>query len=435
MNRIYDFYFENDVFNCIIVNRSEVKHFVGAEAIKMLKKVDSFNYSRFSTNKGTIRFKSSNSTVILRNIDVLLEKNYFKYLKRNFDKLKLPILKITLSSDIKERIVEYSKSKSKIATGFAAMLCIIAAANNVSTNIVDKIDYSIESFDDDINPAIISESEDEKFSILGNDLDIAPHAIHVGVDIIDDIIEEDTQEVIMEDNEEFIEETIDPTIAYLDFNDATDSEKYQYVVENFSEIVDKYSNKWGLDSNLVLATLTQESGGKYKNLMQIQFSSWEDMPLTVYNYEKNRYDTIVLTNDSSKYKDKNITCISKKRLSNPKTNISVGCIILRYSLEKLNNHVGAAVQCYNFGYTNTMNVLKHTAKKKNIKVSDILDDQSNLDFVDYTDIIDAGDRNYLKHVFQYLSNDSDSVNIKYIDENGLINNLAVSFLPEKNRKR
>ena len=95
----------------------------------------------------------------------------------------------------------------------------------------------------------------------------------------------------------------------------------------------------------------------------------------------------------------------------------------------MNNHIGASIQCYNFGYGNMMKVLNETASQTGVSVDAILEDQENIDFVNYTHIIDAGDPNYLSNVMQYTNSLEEGFILKEIDENGNIIENQVRIMP------
>ncbi|HQC83460.1 MAG TPA: transglycosylase SLT domain-containing protein, partial [Bacilli bacterium] len=167
----------------------------------------------------------------------------------------------------------------------------------------------------------------------------------------------------------------------------------------------KYSAKWGISPNTIKAMMSQESAGNNDNLMNILFASWEDFPITCHNFETGSDDTIVLTNSPSNYANKNYTCIEKEDLKNPITNIFVGSFILAYTSKYENGHIGASIQAYNFGVNNMAQVLEYTASKTGVSVNDILADQTNLSFMNYTRIINVGDPDYLIHVLAHTTGD------------------------------
>lgn len=128
----------------------------------------------------------------------------------------------------------------------------------------------------------------------------------------------------------------------LNVGSLSESEKLKYVEENYSDIISKYSNMYGLDANLITAIATQERG-KHSNrvddggaigLMQIQVNVWNGEDITVYNYETGKEEKIHITLD--KLKDVNF-------------NIKVGCAIFQNYLKQMNGNLVAAIQSYNMG--------------------------------------------------------------------------------------
>lgn len=192
-----------------------------------------------------------------------------------------------------------------------------------------------------------------------------------------------------------------------------------------------------------MAFLTQESAGKETNLMQIEFSAWEykdeSSVITVYNFEKGHYESFVLSNNPNDFVGKSITCITEKDLENPKTNISIGCVLLRKSLQYMNYHIGAGIQCYNFGKGNMNRLLEYTAQMTGVSVEDIISNQENLDFMNYTEIVmkdkeNKGDFKYLQNVLQFVENPEEDIWFKVINSYGEIEELHVAILPSHKRK-
>jgi len=227
------------------------------------------------------------------------------------------------------------------------------------------------------------------------------------------------------------EEKVDENVTYLEFEHNRDTEKGDHAYDNYYEIVEKYSNKWGVSPNIIMSMLTQESGGYSTNLMQIQFWSWRDQVINVYNFEEGKYQKLVLTDNPTEFKSKygDIITITESDLNNPITNISVGTVLFRESARAMNNHIGASIQCYNFGYGNMMKVLNETANQTGVSVETILENQENIDFVNYTHIINAGDPNYLSNVMQYTNSLEEGFVLKEIDENGNIIENQVRIMP------
>ena len=184
-----------------------------------------------------------------------------------------------------------------------------------------------------------------------------------------------------------------------------------------------------------MCMLTQESGGYETNLMQIQFSSWEDQVIVAHNFNTGEEQLLVLTRDQDRFKRQygGIICVSPEELQNPITNISVGCVILRESIRSMNGHICAGIQCYNLGTGNMNNVLEVTANANNTTVEDLLSDQNNIAFSEYTNIINAGDSEYLAHVIRYNENEDEPFVVQMLDENGNVYENSVTILPSRSR--
>lgn len=211
------------------------------------------------------------------------------------------------------------------------------------------------------------------------------------------------------------------TIAKLDDNygslyNENDVLSYR---NKYGDIVHDKAVKWGIDENLLLAILTEESRqGTVLNLMQIEFDSWKDVPFRVYDFEKEQYVDILLTDDVEKYNSPNYITINRDDLNNPETNISIGAAIMQDSLSNMNYHVPAAIQCYNYGVTkmnNTVfvNMEQESSKTKNV----VLNDQYDLEFMNNT-ILGYGDPNYLYDVARFINPNLAIITILKHTENG-----------------
>ena len=208
------------------------------------------------------------------------------------------------------------------------------------------------------------------------------------------------------------------------------SKEYNNVRNNYGKIIDKYSNKWGISPTLVTAIMSQESGGRYTNLMNIIFASWEDQIIKIYNHEDNCYTKLVLTNNSNNYNE-DIICINPEELMNKNTNISFGSAILAYSLNYFNYNIPLAITAYNCGTGGVNNILKTTSYVTGIDVDTLINDPSNNEFLNYTYVIDlkyggsGGDIDYLKHVLRYVEDKKDA--LYATDTNNITHALTVDF--------
>lgn len=166
--------------------------------------------------------------------------------------------------------------------------------------------------------------------------------------------------------------------------------------------------------------MTQESAGKEENLMQIEWERWaSDEPIRAYNFLDQKYETFLLKNNPTEEEKAKYTCITQEDLKNPKTNMSIGCVLLRKSAEYMNYHIMATLQCYNLGYGNMDDVFKKLEEETGQTKDEVLSDQSNISFYDYTYVPGKGDPNYLSNVFQFIDEYGDEITFKHL-QNGKV---------------
>ena len=265
---------------------------------------------------------------------------------------------------------------------------------------------------------------------------------------IETIQEDDSVEIIPLEQEidEYVEglansntEVLPPSdnIAYVDATARYD-EKLDYNVSLHKDNIEKACNKWGVDPNLMTDIFKQESsGGTAKNIGQVQFESWHDMKLVCYNFEKGKYQTIILTNDSSKYKrgenEPEYVFISEEEMKNPYTAISASTLILSY----IYNHDGnrnltRSVVMYNQGMTAADKVYQEQARVENIPYEELINDETNTRYAEYSYVLDKkdkkgnkkkhGDPLYIPHVFSQSSptfnlDDGKEYTMRYFEDN------------------
>lgn len=187
-----------------------------------------------------------------------------------------------------------------------------------------------------------------------------------------------------------------------------EDEKLLSVKEKYGDVIRKYSDKYGVDYNLMCAIATQERGvhsdkiddGGAIGLMQIQVSVWADEQIKVYNYESGNVETIDITLD--KLKDVNF-------------NIKVGCAIYQNYFNQMNKNVLAATQSYNMGPNSVKKMLSKHSKVTGKNIDEILEDESDAGWLEYrNDVKDGkpeydGDPEYIEHVFRYYETNKDNI--------------------------
>lgn len=193
------------------------------------------------------------------------------------------------------------------------------------------------------------------------------------------------------------EEKSVPTVS-IDYQDRSDTSKAYTTKAYYSELIDKYSKMYGLDSKLVTAIATQERGihsgvkdvGGATGLMQVQNAIWRGEKLSAYNFDTKSIETIV---------------VNEKSLSDVNYNIKVGCMILQTVFKYMNYNTLAAVQCYNMGHGHMDKILNAYSAESGKSKEEILNDVTDTKWMGYRTLITRGDQEYIEEVFSWLGND------------------------------
>lgn len=219
---------------------------------------------------------------------------------------------------------------------------------------------------------------------------------------------EEQKNVLKEEVKEEVSTTnIDNETATKAFANKNVSDKQGYLSDSskavktrnlYKDIIEKYANMYGLDSDLMCALATQERGvhnneidsGGAIGLMQIQVNVWNGNDLVVYNNSLKSNETIRITTD---------------KLKNVDFNIKTGCAIFKDCLKQMKGNYVAAVQCYNMGQGTMRKILNNYSYATGKTVDEILGDPSDLGWLNYVNRSYAGDPNYVKNVFRYYNGD------------------------------
>lgn len=204
-------------------------------------------------------------------------------------------------------------------------------------------------------------------------------------------------------------------------------EKLERNVSEYDDIIKDVSEKWGVSDTLIRDIMKQEShGGTITNKMQIVFDAWKDQIIKVYNFNDNKYETIVLTDTPENYTKVGQT-ISREELNNPKTNISVGTLMLAYTYNQCDHNLPMTVQAYNFGIGAINQVMEAAAIDQGLSVDELKNDEANVSFMHYTDVKPAsyGDHDYANKIFSKSTpesnlDDGKTYTMKYVDSEGNI---------------
>lgn len=338
-------------------------------------------------NGNDLEFCYGNLKVILKerkdfvrdsNFDFIFNKIKRMKLIKKLDKVIIAVTSISLVSIMSVSIVSANTTKN---------INDISADNSTSAS-----DTYVDSEATDYETAIVEKVplEDEKTN---------------GESEVENIIDAD------ENDEPISKEKIfdDEVTTVLNIGSEVTTKKAENTKTLYYDIIKKYSEMYGIDSNLMCAIATQERGkhativdaGGAIGLMQIQVSVWNNKDLTVYNWVTNENETIHIT---------------LEKLRDVDFNIKVGCAIYQNYLNQMNGNFIAATQCYNMGPGTMKKILSAYSNKSGKTIDEILNDKSDLVWMDYINSNYPGDPDYVEHVFRYYNNDM--FNVKEPENNG-----------------
>lgn len=226
--------------------------------------------------------------------------------------------------------------------------------------------------------------------LLQNYQDYQDEPIEI-LDILDDDITDTIEDDILQEvknnpkipNIEIDEElstsnttSIETSEFSFEYQDRADDERVSNAKRHM-EAFQTIGPRYGIDPNLLMAIMAQESAGIHHEYsqngyaiggMQIE-NFWHDKELTAYNFDIQEEETII---------------VNEEMLSDFWYNVKVASMILQNSLEYSNYDIPKAIQTYNYGVSNM----------------EYLGD----DWISNRDLINNGDFQYVEHVLSFLPN-------------------------------
>lgn len=324
------------------------------------------------------------------------------------------IYKIKRRNKFKKKFVSIGASALATLTLFCIPKTTEAINSLELPDLGEMVEEIEESFKNNGNPKIKNGNETlivetkpiEETTKVDEPIEEEKLTIEQTKSIIPDII------IIPEEDKTITESIPQYDIFSLEADDWTNTEKYQIAKSYYYETICKYANMYGLDPNIVLAICTHERGlhsdivdsGGAVGLFQIQVEgnwSWDNQQVTAFNYETNSWETVT---------------VSKEKVSDVFENIKIGCMIFQNNFIAQKYNVARAIQAYNYGAGNMEIVLNTCCSEENCSRED-LNNQDNLSWLKYRNLIQNGDPEYLENVFKYIP---DGTVLKFITPNGYI---------------
>ena len=423
-NKAY-FYIRNGELRCRFESIEKIKTFREDQAVELLKDIDK--------NELSIRVK--NDKVILTSekdsLDVEITKDIFdskyKFLARKtYKRLKRLAKEYMLekykNSNIKKTLVR----GSLIAAG--PLAAIIIGMNLHKPEKATELDKEVVELEFNVDDAelYIERIPTDDTTYLANYEETTPQVEDVN---------------FVDDSEPYIEMLNDSNVKPQEiFQGTAELETAEHSQdEDVIAIRDRYMNeairaqdRWGIDARLLLAMLTQESHGRHTNLMQIQFDSFKDEIMRVYNFEEEREMKVVFTNNPQKYAGKVDMTISEAEMKDPAVQIKLAAMIMNYNnynSSYTNINPTAMLIYYNQGPVGAKKVLDATPGTR----ESILGDPNNTELTQYTYVTGMGDPDYAQNVTQYLDQTEGPIRIYTfaIDETGNKYPVCVYYTVDK----
>ena len=391
MKDTYEFYFIKGELICRYNDGENSIVFGGGKAIDMLHKLNRLSFSSYKVTEKSrknsdrlfLNMNSLNTRVKISNLTKFYEYGLFDEIPRHVKKIDKAFDKYVQKGNSNKKI-----SSKRLVAGATALALL---AGGVSFNLNKDKSYEI------ANDKYTLEQEYE---------------LPVEESVMEDTSNKDTEVAIEDESieETPVEENVETKSSeekYL-FDNNLESSTYEYVDDNYSDVIEKVAKERGIDSSLLKAIVTQESSGKDPNLMQITYDVWADHVFNSYNYETGKMERIVMSN-SNNYKS-DIKVIPLSEMNDPYNNITIGSQIFREELARYDYNLYLGIQAYNYGIGNMHTILNNASKDLGVSVESLIADKDGKSWLKYRNI-KAGDPNYLENVGRYLKNGIDSVHI------------------------
>lgn len=389
------------------------------ELFQLLREIEQdINYKEHNSNTKNVFLKHSKMdiSVLFKDYDELYEplyKLYNKFMKQEMREKKIKSIKTKAAVGIITSGIISAALINQIGTEVKNL-----QNTNVKSNTTYESSYEPQTFDNNLNSKDITVSDNDAYFVSTSTKDMEKTAPLVTT------AEENTVSIAPGDSSkeeatEITPITVDVNAVYdKGINDRTDP---------FIDIIKQYAARRGISPELLYDIVSQEYGGDDYNLMHVVFDSWKDQVITSFNFDKNMLETIVLTDEPSKYYGKADIIITREDLQNKKTNLAVGTIILQYSLAYFDYNIPLGIQAYNNGIGGVNKIIDEASKNTGMSEEEIKDTMEPV-WINYTDVVEFGDKNYFENVVKHIDEDqqdskiNDVYSVQYMEDGELQTN-------------
>ena len=396
-NKYYaHFYIRKNQLKCSISDGDKEVSLREKAAVELLKEADKANYA-MRVKHGQVMLLGNKDNINIE-IDRDILTSDYKYLARKtFKKLKRTNRSYA-STKYKDAKVKKTLVRGALigAGPLAAIFLSVALAKPEKTVTVEKEKIGIET---------TYENNDTNMYIQSKNV-VSPDYLSNMDELFNDAVESELDAVDYDINvEDYIVEELEPVETHyseidLDIEDRSQEDDVVEIRNKYMNEAIRAQHRWGIDARILLAMLTQESHDNDNNLMQIEFSAFKNSPIQVYNFQEQRFMTVVFTNNPEYFSSADMT-ISEAELENPITQLGAAGIIMNYN--NLNDYNAilnpvAMIDEYNKGLTKFTEVLDYTPGSR----EEILGNPNNIDFLAFDRACGVGDPDYVLNTMQYV---------------------------------
>lgn len=218
---------------------------------------------------------------------------------------------------------------------------------------------------------------------------------------------------VVENNE--LEEMLQSEEFHFSYEDRSNYENVTNA-KRYQDIFERYANRYGVDVNLLIAIASQENCGKHyealhstyaNGIMQIENVNI-NTTISAYNFETGQIDNVYITQEG---------------VEDLETNIQIGTMFIRNTLETYNYNIPLAIQGYNFGYGNMSRSIAMCSDLENISREEVKENITNAPWMNYRQFLGVGDPQYVEHIFSFIPNNTV---INVLDRDG--NNHSIQIV-------
>ena len=394
----------------------------GTQIFRLVSGLDNLKIVDFKDNNRDAKIVFENVVLNINEYSKIIKnKEFYRMFGPVLDNLKRHQEKLAVKRVKNKKVTRKNKyiGAKVMAAGLALVVIGTVAINNIHSKASSTV-----SLDSSYTQNYNSE----------NNLDITTDYKNLVLyDNVDTTVEEANEEselpivenIVLESNLDEQEISIEPenniSSVSISYNDESECEKAQVAKYNYKNLIEKYSKIYGIDSNLMMAIATQERGIHSQTmdpdgglgLMQIQVSVWRNQNLNAYNFETQSWDHII---------------VDESKLSDLEYNVKVGCMIFQTYLNDKNYNIIAAIQSYNMGIGSVDKILRYYGSQNNKTKNEVLNNPTDVGWIDYRNIIADGDSKYIENVLRYYGNEGV---VSVTKPSGEVVSLHINNQPEK----